>query len=711
MNHSSMTDFILEGLTKCPELQVPLFILFLVIYVITVVGNLGMILLITISSQLHSPMYYFLSHLSFIDLCYSSVITPKMLVNFVSEKNIISFLECMIQLYFFLIFVIAEGYLLTAMAYDRYVAICSPLLYNIVMSQRVCSIMMAVVYSLGFFGATVHTTRMTMLSFCGSHIVSHYFCDILPLLTLSCSSTHINEILLFIIGGINTLAPTLAVIISYAFILTSILRIRSTEGRSKAFGTCSSHILAVGIFFGSITFMYFKPPSSNNMEEEKVSSVFYTTVIPMLNPLIYSLRNKDVKNTLKKVVSGRQNLQRMAMGNHSTAAVFVLVGLTQKQELLLPLFLLFLGIYVVTVVGNLGMILLITVSPLLHTPMYYFLSSLSFVDLCYSTVITPRMLVNFLGKKNLIFYSECVAQFFFFAIFVVAEGYLLTVMAYDRYVAICRPLLYNVIMSSRLCSLLVLVAFILGLLCAIVHTSALIKLNFCKSHIITHYFCDILPLLNLSCSNTHLNELLIFVIGGINTLVPTVAVAISYIFIFYSIIRIKSSEGRSKAFGTCSSHLMAVGIFFGSITFMYLKPSSSTSLEQEKVSSVFYTTVIPMLNPLIYSLRNKDVKKALGRILAIDQRIKHGCDQVIQDLNCCIKPGIGSRLEVYEDHWHKGEEDGSEVGAAGGECSMPALGRSDLQNGAEDAALGGEDEEKAAEGHQAHTDEPHHLQG
>ncbi|XP_038179795.1 olfactory receptor 8D2-like [Arvicola amphibius] len=307
MNHSSMTDFILEGLTKRPELQVPLFILFLVIYVTTVVGNLGMILLITVSSQLHSPMYYFLSHLSFIDLCYSSVITPKMLVNFVSEKNIISFSGCMTQFYFFLLFAIAEGYLLTAMAYDRYVAICSPLLYNIVMSQRVCSIMMAVVYSLGFFGATVHTTRLTMLSFCGSHIVSHYFCDILPLLSLSCSSTHINEILLFIIGGINTLVPTLAVIISYAFILTSILRIYSTEGRSKAFGTCSSHILAVGIFFGSITFMYFKPPSSSNIEVDKVSSVFYTTVIPMLNPVIYSLRNKDVKNALKKVVGGRQS--------------------------------------------------------------------------------------------------------------------------------------------------------------------------------------------------------------------------------------------------------------------------------------------------------------------------------------------------------------------------------------------------------------------
>ncbi|XP_031200190.1 olfactory receptor 8D1-like [Mastomys coucha] len=303
----------------------------------------------------------------------------------------------------------------------------------------------------------------------------------------------------------------------------------------------------------------------------------------------------------------------MGTANDSATVVFVLVGLTQQPELLLPLFILFLGIYVVTAVGNLGMILLITVSPLLHTPMYYFLSSLSFVDLCYSTVITPKMLVNFLGKKNVIVYSECMAQLFFFIIFVVAEGYLLTAMAYDRYVAICRPLLYNVIMSSRLCSLLVSVAFILGLSSSVVHTSAMMNLSFCKSHIISHYFCDVLPLLNLSCSNTHLNELLVFIIGGFNTLVPTLAVAISYVFIFCSILHIKSSKGRSKAFGTCSSHLMAVGIFFGSITFMYFKPSSSNSLEQEKVSSVFYTTVIPMLNPLIYSLRNKDVKKALGR--------------------------------------------------------------------------------------------------
>ena len=165
--------------------------------------------------------------------------------------------------------------------------------------------MMGAVYSLGLFGATVHTTHMSMLSFCGSHVISHYFCDIFPLLRLSCSSTHVNEILLFIIGGVNTLAPILAVLISYAFILSSILHINSIKGWSKAFGTCSSHLMAAVIFFGSITFMYFKPPSSNTMEQEKVSSVFYTTVIPMLNPLLYSLRNKDVKNALRKMLRGK----------------------------------------------------------------------------------------------------------------------------------------------------------------------------------------------------------------------------------------------------------------------------------------------------------------------------------------------------------------------------------------------------------------------
>ncbi|XP_072473050.1 olfactory receptor 8G50-like [Notamacropus eugenii] len=268
------------------------------------VGNLGMITLIGLSSHLHTPMYYFLSCLSVIDLCHSTVITPKMLVNFVSEKNIISYPECMTQLYFFLIFIIAECHMLAVMAYDRYVAICSPLLYNVIMSYQLCSWLVGGVGTLAVVGATVHTGCMLRVYFCKDNIVNNFFCDLLPLLKLSCSSTYINEIVLLVFSSFNLFVPTLTILSSYIFILISILHIQSTAGRSKAFRTCSSHVMAVSLFFGSTAFMYLQP-STNSMDQGKVSSVFYTIVIPMLNPLIYSLRNKDVKVALKKIVERR----------------------------------------------------------------------------------------------------------------------------------------------------------------------------------------------------------------------------------------------------------------------------------------------------------------------------------------------------------------------------------------------------------------------
>ncbi|XP_004469362.2 olfactory receptor 8A1 [Dasypus novemcinctus] len=304
-NHSTVTEFILGGLTNQPELQLPLFLLFLGIYAVTMVGNLGMITLICLNSQLHSPMYFFLSNLSLVDMCYSSVITPKMLVNFVSEKNTISYAGCMLQLYFFLVFVIAECYMLTVMAYDRYVAICRPLLYNIIMSHQVCSLLVAAVYIMALIGSTIETVLMLKLSYC-EHLISHYFCDILPLMKLSCTSTYDVEVVVFFLAGFNIVVTSLTVLVSYVFILSSILHISTKEGRSKAFGTCSSHLAAVGMFYGSTAFMYLKPSTASSLAQENVASVFYTTVIPMLNPLIYSLRNKEVKAAIQKTVQRKR---------------------------------------------------------------------------------------------------------------------------------------------------------------------------------------------------------------------------------------------------------------------------------------------------------------------------------------------------------------------------------------------------------------------
>ncbi|KAM4820416.1 olfactory receptor 8B3-like [Thomomys bottae] len=305
-NGSFVTEFILMGLTEEPNLQIPLFLLFLIMYIITALGNLGLMILIALNSYLHRPMYFLLFNLSFIDLCYSSVITPKMLMNFVLSKNIVSYIGCMTQLYFIIFFIISECYVLTSMAFDRYVAICSPLLYNISMSPKVCSYLILGSYLTAFSGSMVNLGCVLRLKFCDRNIINHYFCDVLPLLQLSCSSTYVNELEIFIIAGINIIVPSFTILISYAFILSSIFHINSSEGRSKAFNTCSSHIIALSLFFGSGAFMYLKPPSAGSLDEGKISSVFYTIVVPMMNPLIYSLRNKDVKTALRKTLHRRK---------------------------------------------------------------------------------------------------------------------------------------------------------------------------------------------------------------------------------------------------------------------------------------------------------------------------------------------------------------------------------------------------------------------
>ncbi|KAM5310819.1 olfactory receptor 8B12-like [Glossophaga mutica] len=301
-NTSSVTEFILAGLTDQPGLQLPLFFLFLGFYVVTVVGNLGLITLIGLNSHLHIPMYLFLFNLSFIDFSYSSAIIPKMLMSFVLKKNIISYTGCMTQFFFFAFFVVSESFILSAMAYDRYVAICKPLLYTVTMSPQVCLFLLLGVYGMGIWGAIAHTGNILSLIFCADNLLNHYMCEFLPLLELSCNSSYMNLVVVFIATSITIGVSIVTIFLSYGFILSSIFHISSTEGRSKAFSTCSSHIIAVLLYFGSGIFAYLKPPSVIPLDQGKVCTLFYTIVVPMLNPLIYSLRNKDVKLAMKKTL-------------------------------------------------------------------------------------------------------------------------------------------------------------------------------------------------------------------------------------------------------------------------------------------------------------------------------------------------------------------------------------------------------------------------
>ncbi|XP_055403974.1 olfactory receptor 5AL1-like [Bubalus kerabau] len=301
-NYSAVSEFILLGLTDNPELQATLFGVFLVIYFASVLGNLGLIVLIQVSPQLHTPMYFFLSHLAFIDFSFTSSVTPNTLVNFLCEVKSITFYACAIQVCCFITFVVCEQYLLSIMAYDRYVAICNPLLYAILMPTKLCNRIIASTYIYGFIVGLVQTVATFLLSFCGSNRVNHFYCDDVPLVALACSDTHVKELMLLIIAGFNTLCSLLIVIISYIFILFAILRIRSAEGRQKAFSTCVSHLTSITIFYATIIFMYLLPNSSHSLNTDKFASVFYVVVIPMLNPLIYSLRNQEVKNALKRII-------------------------------------------------------------------------------------------------------------------------------------------------------------------------------------------------------------------------------------------------------------------------------------------------------------------------------------------------------------------------------------------------------------------------
>lgn len=304
-NNSEITEFIFLGLTQSPELQALLFGIFLLIYLISVIGNLGLIMLIHTSSQLHTPMYFFLSNLAFVDFCYTSFVTPNTLVNFLQEIKRISLPACATQLCCFIMFVVCEVYMLSVMAYDRYVAICNPLLYTIIMNRRVCIQMVVSIYVYGFSVGLLQAVLTFHLSFCNSNIINHFYCDDVPLVGLACHKTHykdIKELVLFTLAGFNTLFSLLIVLISYIFILFTILRINSAEGRQKAFSTCASHLTSITIFYGTIIFMYMQPKTSHSLDTDKIASVFYIVVTPMLNPLIYSLRNQEVKNALKRIM-------------------------------------------------------------------------------------------------------------------------------------------------------------------------------------------------------------------------------------------------------------------------------------------------------------------------------------------------------------------------------------------------------------------------
>ncbi|XP_027792159.2 olfactory receptor 1165-like [Marmota flaviventris] len=298
-NQSTVTKFILVGFSEFPQLQAPIFLLFLTIYTVTVVGNVGIIIVRRTNPKLHTPMYFFLSHLSFLDICYSSMITPKLLEILVVEDRIISFNGCMTQFFFGCACVITEMYMLAVMAYDRFVAVCNPLLYTVAMSYKLCTLLVAGTYMWGGLCSLIITYSLVRLSYCGSNIMNHFVCEYSAILSLSCYHSTFSQMACFIISIFNEVCSLLIILASYVFIIATVSRMPSKGGLRKAFSTCASHLTAISIFHGVILLLYCVPHDKSSWLLVKVETALYSVMIPMLNPLIYSLRNKDVKETVR----------------------------------------------------------------------------------------------------------------------------------------------------------------------------------------------------------------------------------------------------------------------------------------------------------------------------------------------------------------------------------------------------------------------------
>ncbi|MEJ1274020.1 olfactory receptor 2 [Cricetulus griseus] len=512
-----VSEFVLLGFPAPAPLRALLFFFSLLAYVLVLTENALIITAIRSHPTLHKPMYFFLANMSFLEIWYVTVTIPKMLDGFISSNQnrgqLISFEGCMTQLYFFLGLGCTECVLLAVMAYDRYVAICHPLHYPVIVSNRLCVQMAAGSWAGGFGISMVKVFLISRLSYCGPNTINHFFCDVSPLLNLSCTDMSTAELTDFILAIFILLGPLSVTGASYMAITGAVMRIPSAAGRHKAFSTCASHLTVVIIFYAASIFIYARPKALSAFDTNKLVSVLYAVIVPLLNPIIYCLRNQEVKRALRRTLH-----------------------LHQGQD---------------------------------------------------ANAKKP-------GR------DECV---------------LLAAMAYDRYVAICHPLRYPVIMTTVYCMQLMALSYFSGFMVSVVKVYFISHVAFCGSNVMNHFFCDISPILKLACKDMSTAELVDFALAIVILVFPLITTVLSYVYIVSTILRIPSTQGRKKAFSTCASHLTVVIIYYTAMIFMYVRPRAIASFNSNKLISAVYAVLTPMLNPFIYCLRNQEVKDAIKKTL------------------------------------------------------------------------------------------------
>ncbi|XP_038603290.1 olfactory receptor 6C74-like [Tachyglossus aculeatus] len=450
-NHSQVIEFILLGLTDDPDLQAVILLYMSVTYVLSITGNLTIITLTLLDTRLHTPMYFFLRCFSILEICFTSSCIPRFLATIVTGDRTISYKCCATQLFFLILLGVTEFFLLASMSYDCYVAICRPLYYTTAMSQKVCTLLVLCSCLTGFLASFPPVILGLQLDFCGSADIDHFFCDVSPLLPLSCSDTGFLELKVFIFALGTLLVTLVLVVVSYTAIACTILRLSSTQQKRKDFSTCSTYTVVVSMTYGSCIFMYMKPSAKDRVDMTKGMAVLYTTVVPMINPFTNPLRNQQVK-------AGHQGPgidecdptgnPESAMRNHTSVTEFILLGLTDNPDWKNVIFLFLLLSYLLSITDNLTILTLILLDSHLHTPFFF---------------------VIFLGET---------------------EIFLLAAMSYYRYVGNCRPLHYLTIMSRKVCTLLFLCSWLISFLIIVTGLILDLQLDFSDSKVINHFTCD-----------------------------------------------------------------------------------------------------------------------------------------------------------------------------------------------------------------------------
>ncbi|XP_066840421.1 uncharacterized protein [Anser cygnoides] len=706
-NSSSITEFLLLPFADTWELQLLHFVLFLAIYLAALLGNGLILTAVACDHRLHTPMYFFLLNLALLDLGCISTTLPKAMANSLWDTRAISYAGCAAQVFLFVFLISAEFYLLTVMSYDRYVAICKPLHYGSLLGSRACAQMAAAAWGSGLLNAVLHTASTFSLPLCQGNAVDQFFCEIPQILKLSCSDSYLREVGLLTFSGFVFGGCFVFILLSYLQTFRAVLRMPSEKGQHKAFSTCLPHLFVVSVFISTAAFAGFKSPSISSPSLDLVITVLFSVMPPAVNPLIYSMRNQELKNAIWNVLlqiffmvpptvnpliysmrnqelkgaatstcsSGDSStgcsvdicsamapmdckgtayytmglsmgfrgtslvymvvdgprassnsmllallyvekmLQRKGLDNHTTDPGFLLLGFSDHPCLPSVCFTVFLIIYLMVLIGNSLIVLITVMDSSLHNPMYFFLRNLSFLEICYTSTTLPKMLVAFLTGDGRISFLGCAAQLYFLTMLGSTECLLLAAMAYDRYVAICDPLRYSLIVNGGFCIRLVVGAWMAVVPVQVGQTYQVFTLPFCASHDLHHFFCDVPPLLELACADTFCNQVTLHTIILVVAVLPFSMIVISYTKIIGAILKMPSVLSRHKAFSTCSSHLGIVTLFYGSAMLVYFKRRSRDSADTDKYLALFYTIVTPMFNPVIYSLRNKDVRIALRRLL------------------------------------------------------------------------------------------------